>query len=303
MNFFSYAQKMGFTIPDFASQASCYEGSTCKILDGKKLALHFATQAKDLCVGKKKPCLAVVLVGENPASQIYVKNKIKFFARAGFLSKSICISEQDATEDKLVTLIGQLNVDCDVHGILLQLPLPKGIDNRKILNLIAPHKDVDGFLAPNIGSLALGNFSNAIACTPFGIMVLLAAYGIDPATQHAVVVGRSSIVGKPMGLLLLNANATVTMTHSKTQNLKGICKQADILIVAAGQERMVTQDYVKEGACVVDVGIHKTEDGKLCGDVHESVRSVAGALSPVPGGVGPMTIAMLALNTAVAAWK
>lgn len=303
MKFFKRAQQSGFVIPDFSSTIKNFEQSNCKILDGKALSVNFIEQAQKLRLGKKIPCLAVILAGEDPASQVYVNNKIKIFKESGFESQSFFISNSEATEEKLFTIIENLNNDININGILVQLPLPKSLNTEKILNYISPKKDVDGFLAHNLGSLATGEFHSAIACTPFGIMVMLATYGINPSGKNAVVVGRSNIVGKPMGLLLLSANATVTIAHSKTQNLKEICKNADILIAAAGQPEMITKDFVKPGAIIIDVGIHRKVDGKLCGDVHHDARTVASAISPVPGGVGPMTIAMLMLNTALSAWE
>jgi methylenetetrahydrofolate dehydrogenase (NADP+)/methenyltetrahydrofolate cyclohydrolase len=303
MNFFSLAQTVGFALPNLTSQISCYEGTQCKILDGKRVAADLLSQAKNLCIGKKVPKLAVILIGEDHSSHVYVANKIKVFSQVGFLSKIIRISSEKAATEEIVTLIQELNQDAEIHGILVQLPLPQKLDKQKILSSIVPHKDVDGLLALNMGSLALGEFTNTFACTPFGIMVLLHAYGVDVKGKNAVVVGRSNLVGKPMGLLLLHADATVTITHSKTQNLKEICRQADVLVVATGKSQLVTKDFVKPGSIIVDVGIHRKSDGLLCGDVQEDVKEIAGYLSPVPGGVGPMTIAMLVVNTAIAAWK
>ncbi len=303
MKFFKRAQQSGFIIPDFSSSVKKFEQSNCKILDGKSLSANFVEQAQNLRLGKKIPCLAVILAGEDPASQVYVNNKIKIFKESGFESQSFFISISDSTEEKLFNIISKLNQDENVDGILVQLPLPKGLNTEKILNYISPKKDVDGFLAHNLGSLATGEFNSAIACTPFGVMTMLYTYGINPSKKHAVVIGRSNIDGKPMSLLLLSADATVTIAHSKTQNLKEICKSADILIAAAGQPEMITKDFVKPEAVVIDVGIHRKVNGKLCGDVHQDVKSVASAMSPVPGGVGPMTIAMLMLNTALSAWE
>ncbi len=303
MKFFKRAQQSGFIIPDFSNTVKNFEQSNCKILDGKSLSANFVGQAQKLRLGKKVPCLAVILAGEDPASQVYVNNKIKIFKDSGFESQSFFISISDAKEEKFFDIISKLNLDENVDGILVQLPLPKGLNTEKILNYISPKKDVDGFLAHNLGSLATGEFNSAIACTPLGIMAMLYTYGIDPSKKHAVVIGRSNIVGKPMSLLLLSADATVTIAHSKTQNLKEICKNADILIAAAGQPEMVTKDFVKPDAVVIDVGIHRKVNGKLCGDVQQDVKSVASAMSPVPGGVGPMTIAMLMLNTALSAWE
>ncbi|WP_425483334.1 bifunctional 5,10-methylenetetrahydrofolate dehydrogenase/5,10-methenyltetrahydrofolate cyclohydrolase [Fluviispira multicolorata] len=271
-------------------------------MDGKTLSTNLISQAKTLKDGKKVPCLAVILAGENPASHVYVKNKIKIFKEAGFDSQSYIISSDEISEEKIISLILSLNKDKNVDGILVQLPLPKTINTEKILNAISPHKDVDGFLAHSIGTLATGEFTNAIACTPFGILAMLVSYGIEISGKNSVVVGRSNIVGKPMSLLLLSSDATVTMAHSKTKDLKQICKNADILIAAAGQPELIDKSYIKENAVIIDVGIHRKENGKLCGDVHSNVKEIAYSLSPVPGGVGPMTIAMLMLNTALAAW-
>ncbi|MES2614989.1 MAG: bifunctional 5,10-methylenetetrahydrofolate dehydrogenase/5,10-methenyltetrahydrofolate cyclohydrolase [Bdellovibrionota bacterium] len=285
-------------------EQATFENSSCQILDGKLLSQHFVQQAKMLVSQKKiVPKLAVILVGENPASQVYVNNKIKLFREAGFESQSYFYKGNEISEQALIECIEALNHDEGVHGILIQLPLPAHFNQDKILSAISAKKDVDGFLAQNIGALACGHFSQAIACTPFGVMALLYSYGIPVEGRHAVVVGRSNIVGKPMGLLLLGANATVTFAHSKTSNLKEICQSADILIAAAGKPELITKDFVKPGCVVVDVGIHKKSDGKLCGDVHQNAREVASAMSPVPGGVGPMTIAMLMVNTSLAAWN
>lgn len=303
MKFFKRAQHSGFLIPDFSHSVKHFEHSNCKILDGKILSANFVEQAQKLRLGKKIPCLSVILVGEDPASQVYVNNKIKIFKESGFESQSFFISSSDANEEHLCNLIDKLNHDKNVDGILVQLPLPKHLNTEKILNCIFPKKDVDGFLAHNLGNLATGELNSAIACTPFGIMAMLFSYGINPSGKNAVVVGRSNIVGKPMSLLLLSVDATVTMAHSKTQNLKEICKNADILVAAAGQPELIRQDFVKPGSVVIDVGIHRKVDGKLCGDVHQDVKKIASAMSPVPGGVGPMTIAMLMLNTALAAWE
>ena len=304
MEMFSRVIKAGFKLPEFKASPVYFENTTCQILNGKALSQHFVEQAKNL-VAKKKivPKLVVILVGENPASQVYVNNKVKLFREADFESQSFTYKSNETTENDLITLINTLNNENDVHGILVQLPLPVQFNQDKILNTISPKKDVDGFLPQNIGALACGDFTHAIACTPFGIMALLYSYGIEIEGKHAVVVGRSNIVGKPMGLLLLGANATITIAHSKTQNLKEICQSADILIAAAGKPELITKDYIKPGCVVVDVGIHKKSDGKLCGDVHQNAKEVARAITPVPGGVGPMTIAMLMVNTSLGAWN
>ncbi|KAB8036095.1 bifunctional methylenetetrahydrofolate dehydrogenase/methenyltetrahydrofolate cyclohydrolase [Silvanigrella paludirubra] len=303
MKFFKRARNSGFIIPDFSNSVKYFDNTKCKILDGKLLSSHFVTQAQNLRSGRKIPCLAVILAGDNPASQVYVNNKIKIFKEAGFESQSFFISKEESTEKKLFQTIDMLNKDDNVDGILVQLPLPNGLNTENILNRILPQKDVDGFLAHNLGTLATGELNSAIACTPFGVMALLYAYGIDPSGKNTVVIGRSNIVGKPMSLLLLSADATVTIAHSKTQNLIQICQNADILVAAAGQPEMVTKDFIKKDAIVIDVGIHRKENRKLCGDTHQNVKEIASALTPVPGGVGPMTIAMLMLNTALAAWN
>lgn len=312
MNFWTRAAKVGFELPRFNTLGSAPENEACdaKIpdtncvkLDGRKVAQHLLEQCKILARGRVVPHLVVLLVGENAASQVYVGNKQKMFEGCGFSTETIKISSTDATPELLKSVIKKLNSDIAVHGILVQLPLPAHINASEMLNSIDRNKDVDGFLAPNIGGLALGESTATIACTPFGVMVTLAAYGIQTAGKHAVVVGRSNIVGKPMALLLLGADATVTAAHSKTQNLRQICLQADILVAAAGQPQLIDCSYVKPGAVVIDVGMHRLADGKLCGDVHSSVAQIASAMTPVPGGVGPMTVAMLAVNTALAAWE
>jgi methylenetetrahydrofolate dehydrogenase (NADP+)/methenyltetrahydrofolate cyclohydrolase len=303
MSFFNRALQAGFIIPNLASEQEFFPTTHCKILNGKRLSANFVEQAQRLCKGKITPCLAVVLVGEDPASHVYVNHKIKVFAEAGFQSKRHLFSSSEVTEKKLIQLIQALNHDDSIHGILVQLPLPNHLNPNNILKLINPKKDVDGFLASNIGALTLGELNVPLACTPLGILTMLSAYGIDICGKHAVIIGRSNIVGKPTAMLLLNSDATVTMTHSKTKNLKDICQSADILIAAAGQAEFVTQSFIKQNAVVIDVGIHKKADGKLCGDVASDAKQIASALSPVPGGVGPMTIAMLMLNTALAAWS
>jgi methylenetetrahydrofolate dehydrogenase (NADP+)/methenyltetrahydrofolate cyclohydrolase len=299
---FANLLNLGFKIPDLSGEAELFPNSTCRILNGKHLAALLTQQAQELGkVHNPQPCLAVILVGEDPASQVYVKNKIKTFENAQFVSRSFFLP-RDTTQNELLDTVQSLNEDPSVHGILVQLPLPKHIHADHVLNHIHPKKDVDGFLAHNIGCLALGHFSVPMACTPFGVMVLCAAYNIPLSGKRAVVVGRSNIVGKPMALMLLAADATVTMAHSKTEDLPTLCKTADILVAAAGKPTFIQGDWVKKGATVIDVGMHRKEGGGLCGDVHPDVCHVASALSPVPGGVGPMTIAMLLLNTALQGW-
>lgn len=277
------------------------------ILDGKRISALIRAELKEKTeeiYGKsgKRAGLAVILVGEDPASKVYVRNKIKGCEEAGILSFEYYLPES-ATEEEVLSLIACLAADERVNGILVQLPLPAHLNAGRILRSIPAEKDVDGFLAENIGSLAL-NEECTVACTPFGVMELLKRYGIDPEGKNAVVVGRSNIVGKPMAMLLLNANATVTVCHSKTRNLKEICVGADILVAAIGKAKFITADMVKEGAVVVDVGMNRDENGKLCGDVdYEGVKEKASFITPVPGGVGPMTIAMLLTNTCNAALR
>ncbi len=248
------------------------------------------------------PGLAVVIVGDDSASKVYVKNKHNACLEVGFLSRVYELTES-TTERELLSLIDALNSDSEIHGILVQLPLPRHLDEKKVIARIDPDKDVDAFHVQNVGKIVLGDY-DFLPCTPAGIMVLLRESNIEIAGKECVIVGRSNIVGKPMALLMLHANATVTICHSKTQNLKEVTKRADILIVAIGKAKFVTSDMVKEGAVVIDVGMDRDENGKLCGDVDfESVSKIASAITPVPGGVGPMTITMLLQNTLTAAKK
>ncbi|TWW13240.1 bifunctional protein FolD [Dellaglioa algida] len=270
-----------------------------KIIDGKKLAKTTTDNLKFEIENLKKkgivPALVVIVVGEDQASQIYVKNKHRVAESIGI--KSIITKLPSSTsESDLLALINEYNENPDVHGILVQLPLPKQINEKKITESIKPEKDVDGFHPVNIGRLVM-NDPLAIPCTPMGIMRMFTAYDIDVKGKNAVVVGRSNIVGKPMAALLLNANATVTVTHSHTQNLSEITKQADILVVAIGQANFIKKADVKQGAVVIDVGMNRLDSGKLAGDVDKDVADVAGYLTPVPKGVGPMTIAMLMEQT------
>ena len=240
--------------------------------------------------------LAVVLVGEDPASQVYVRNKKKACEYIGYSSLSYELPE-DTSQDKLLKLIEELNERKDVDGILVQMPLPEQIDEKVIIRAICPAKDVDGFHPQNVGALCIGE-PGFVSCTPAGIIQLLRRSGIEMAGKECVIVGRSNIVGKPMAMLMLRENATVTVAHSRTTDLKNVCKRADILIAAVGKPKMISAEYVKEGAAVIDVGINRDpETGKLLGDVdYENVVQCAGAITPVPGGVGPMTIAMLMNN-------
>ncbi len=277
------------------------------LIDGKAFAAQLRGEIREQAENFRKQRgkdigLAVILVGEDPASQVYVRNKIKACEEVGVKSFSYHLPAE-TTEQQLVSLIDELVESDNVHGILVQLPLPKHLNERAVLAHIPPAKDVDGFCAENVGNLAM-NRTTIVACTPFGVMKMLEKYGIDPKGKNAVVLGRSNIVGKPMAMLLLNADATVTVCHSKTKNLKEICAAADILVVAIGRAKFVTADMVKEGAVVIDVGMDRDENGKLCGDVDfEHVKDKASYITPVPGGVGPMTITMLLYNTVIAATR
>jgi len=270
------------------------------IIDGKAIAAEIraevAVKVKKLKENGITPCLAVILVGENPASVSYVTGKQKALSEVGMNDRSIRLPE-NTNENELLEIIGKLNEDDSVHGILVQLPLPKHIDEEKIILAIKPEKDVDGFHPMNVGNLVIGK-KTFLPCTPHGIIVLLEKMGIETDGKHAVVVGRSNIVGKPMAQLLLAKNATVTLTHSRTHNLAKLAKRADILVVAIGRGHFVTKDFVKEGAVVIDVGMNRDENGKLIGDVKfDEVAEIASLITPVPGGVGPMTITMLMEQT------
>ena len=274
-----------------------------KILDGKAVSLKVKESVKVRADELKKfgiePTLAVVLVGEDKASQTYVRAKEKACNEYGIKSVAHRLSE-NTTQNELLALINVLNLDDSIHGILVQLPLPKHIDTNVVLAAIDPRKDVDGFHAVNVGKLVSG-LDGFVPCTPLGVMEILKEYGIDVAGLNAVVIGRSNIVGKPMANLLLNASATVTVTHSKTKNLKEICKNADLIVAAIGKPFFLKADMVKDGAVVVDVGINRL-DGRLVGDVDfDEVAPKCSYITPVPGGVGPMTIAMLLNNTILAA--
>lgn len=275
-----------------------------KIIDGKAIAAKIRAELKEkIAESGKEIGLAVVIAGEDPASQIYVRNKVKACEEVGIVSKVRAL-DADCGQAALEEEIERLAKDDSVHGILLQLPLPKGYDTEAALKKIPVSKDVDGFSAENLGLLAKNGRASAVACTPLGVMKLLERENIEICGKRAVVIGRSETVGKPMALLLLNADATVTVCHSKTKELGKICAEADILVTAIGKAKFVTADMVKEGAVVVDIGINRDENGKLCGDVDfEEVSKKASFITPVPGGVGPMTIAMLLYNTVEAALK
>ncbi len=271
-----------------------------KIIDGKQISAavkaEAAEKALELAKTGRTPCLAVVIAGSDPASQIYVKNKKKACEACSITSLEYTLPE-DVSQEELLALIDRLNSDDGVDGILCQLPLPEQIDEQAVINAISPEKDVDGFHPVNTGRLLTGE-KGFVPCTPAGIIEMLKYAGIAVSGKHCVVIGRSNIVGKPAALLMLRENATVTVCHSRTENLKGIVSQADIVIAAVGKAKFVTADMIKPGAAVIDVGINRSADGKVCGDVDfEAVSEKAGAITPVPGGVGPMTIAMLMKNT------
>jgi len=278
---------------------------TAQLIDGnalsKQLRTEVAQRAAALSARGTKPGLAVVLVGDNPASQVYVRNKVKACEDVGFHS---VLEKYDATmtEAELLARVEALNNDPEIHGILVQLPLPKHIDDHKVIEAISPLKDVDGFHVASAGALMVGEVGFK-ACTPYGCMKMLESIGMkDLRGKHAVVIGRSNIVGKPMAMMLLAANATVTITHSGTADLAAMTRQADIVVAAVGKRNVLTADMVKPGAVVIDVGMNRNDEGKLCGDVDfDGLKEVAGYITPVPGGVGPMTITMLLVNTMEAA--
>jgi methylenetetrahydrofolate dehydrogenase (NADP+)/methenyltetrahydrofolate cyclohydrolase len=270
-----------------------------ELIDGKRISKEIKdelkAEAEKFKSEGKEATLAVILVGDDPASAVYVNNKKKACEYIGIKSLSYELPKE-TTEEELLALIEKLNSDDNVNGILVQLPVPDHIDENKIIRSISPSKDVDGFHPLNVGALLIGE-KGFVSCTPAGVIQLLKRSGVDIEGKECVVVGRSNIVGKPMGVLLLRENGTVTIAHSRTKDLKSICKRADILVVAVGRPKMITADYVKEGAVVIDVGIHRMDNGKLCGDVDfDSVEPHVSKITPVPGGVGPMTIAMLMDN-------
>ena len=274
------------------------------IIDGKAVSAATREAIKNEVAELKEkgvtPGLAVIIVGDDPASRVYVNNKKKACAELGMLSEEYALPAE-TTNEELLGLINELNGRKDINGILCQLPLPRHLDEKTVINAIAPEKDVDAFHPVNVGGIMTGDYS-FLPCTPAGVMQMLKHYDIQTAGKHCVVIGRSNIVGKPMAMLMLHANATVTICHSRTVNLAEECKRADILIAAVGKPKFVTPDMVKEGAVVIDVGMDRDENGKLCGDVDfDAVEPICGAISPVPGGVGPMTISMLMRNTLTAA--
>ena len=275
-----------------------------KIIDGKQIAAQVRGEIKEktqaLVARGIQPGLAVIIVGEDSASQVYVRNKIKACAEVGFYSENYELPA-DTSEEELLALVEKLNVDPKIHGILVQLPLPKGLNEEKVIAAINPDKDVDAFHVRNVGKIMLGEY-DFLPCTPAGVMKLLEYSGIDVAGKDCVVIGRSNIVGKPQAMLMLHANATVQICHSKTKDLAAKTAAADILIVAIGRAKFITADMIKEDAVVIDVGMNRDENGKLCGDVdYDACFEKASYITPVPGGVGPMTITMLLQNTLTAA--
>lgn len=270
------------------------------IIDGKKVSAQVKEQVRieteELVKKGIKPGLAVIIVGDDPASRVYVNNKKKACEKVGFLSKEFALPAT-TTQEELLALVNELNEDKEINGILCQLPLPKGLDEKAVIEAISPLKDVDAFHASNVGKIMIGDY-DFLPCTPAGVMEMLHSYNIPVEGKECVVIGRSNIVGKPMAMLLLHENGTVTITHSRTKNLKEVTKRADILVAAIGKPKFVTADMVKEGAVIIDVGMDRDENGKLCGDVDfENVKEKCSAITPVPGGVGPMTIAVLMKNT------
>lgn len=275
-----------------------------KLLMGKEVSARIKAELKTEVENLKKeginPGLAVIIVGEDPASQVYVRNKERACEECGIYSEKYALTAE-TTQEELLKLIDELNNKSSISGILVQLPVPKHIDEKTIINAIAPNKDVDAFHPVNVGKIMVGNY-DFVPCTPAGVMELIKESGIDVSGKECVIVGRSNIVGKPQAMLLLHQNGTVTICHSKTKNLAEKTKNADILVAAVGIPNFIKGDMIKKGAVVIDVGINRLENKKLCGDVEfESAEKVAGAITPVPGGVGPMTIAMLMKNTVKAA--
>ena len=267
------------------------------IIDGKKVSAQVKEQVRieteELVEKGIKPGLAVIIVGDDPASRVYVNNKKKACEKVGFLSKEFALPAT-TTQEELLSLVKELNKDKEINGILCQLPLPKGLDEKAVIEAISP---LNAFHASNVGKIMIGDY-DFLPCTPAGVMEMLHSYNIPVEGKECVVIGRSNIVGKPMAMLLLHENGTVTITHSRTKNLKEVTKRADILVAAIGKPKFVTADMVKEGAVVIDVGMDRDENGKLCGDVDfENVKEKCSAITPVPGGVGPMTIAVLMKNT------
>ena len=275
-----------------------------KLISGKEVSAKVREEVKAQCEQLKArgihPGLAVIIVGDDPASRVYVNNKKKACAEVGFISEEYALPQQ-TTQEELLSLINELNNNPKINGILCQLPLPSHLDEKAVINAISPEKDVDAFHPSNVGKIMIGDY-HFLPCTPAGVMEMIKSEGIEVKGKNCVVIGRSNIVGKPMAMLLLHEHGTVTICHSRTKNLKEVCAAADILVAAVGKANFVTADMVKPGAVVLDVGINRLENGKLCGDVDfDSVEPKASYITPVPGGVGPMTIAMLMKNTLMAA--
>lgn len=284
-----------------------YEKYGNKIIDGKRIATEYRAEiATEVAAMERKPSLAVIIVGEDPASQVYVRNKERGCAEVGMTSLLYRLPTE-TTEEELLRLIEHLNADSDVDGILVQLPLPSvrdggsGIDEGAVIAAVSPEKDVDAFRAENVGHIMLGD-AQLLPCTPAGVMVLLERSGVEIEGKRCLVIGRSNIVGKPMAMLLLHKSGTITVAHSRSRDLPALCREADIVVAAVGRAKLITGDMLKPGAVVIDVGMNRDENGKLCGDVDfDSVAPVASKITPVPGGVGPMTISMLLRNTLTAA--
>lgn len=275
-----------------------------QIIDGKVISQavkdRIKAEVEAMKANGQVPGLAVIIVGNDPASKVYVGSKERTCIELGMHSEKYELPE-DTTEEELLALVEKLNNDDNIHGILCQLPLPRHLDEKVVINSILPSKDVDAFHPQNVGRIMIGDY-DFLPCTPAGIMEMLKFMNIDPTGKHCVVIGRSNIVGKPMAMLMLHANGTVTICHSRTKDLKSICLEADILVAAVGKAKFVTSDMVKPGAVVIDVGMNRDEQGKLCGDVdYSSVEPICSYITPVPGGVGPMTIAMLMQNTLTSA--
>ena len=307
--FWKRAESFGFQMPHLASdnRQEFFPGTECVKLSGARLMQALLQQCRELAstryIGIPKPCRAVILVGDHPASEVYVAHKRKRFAECGFETRLVRVAERDATPAAIETVIDDLNADSSVDGILMQLPLPEGIRSAPLLDRILPAKDVDGFHVLNTGYLASGRYSGLMPCTPFGIFTLLQSYGVRLEGRAVTVVGRSNIVGKPAAFMALNARATLSVVHKITPDIKPYTRMADVLIVGAGSHQLIRKDHVSPGVTIVDVGIHTAQSGKIEGDVHPEVLEIASAATPVPGGVGPMTIAMLCVNTAMACWS
>jgi methylenetetrahydrofolate dehydrogenase (NADP+)/methenyltetrahydrofolate cyclohydrolase len=307
--FWKRAESFGFQMPHLGSdnRQEFFPGTECVKLSGTRLMHELVQQCRELASsrysGIPKPCLAVILVGDHPASEVYVAHKRKRFAECGFETRLVRVAEREATAAAIEAVIDDLNADSSVDGILMQLPLPEGIRSTPLLDRILPAKDVDGFHVLNTGYLASGRYSGLMPCTPFGIFTLLQSYGVPLEGRAVTVVGRSNIVGKPAAFMALNARATLSVVHKITKDIKPYTRMADVLIVGAGSHQLIRKDHVSPGVTIVDVGIHTTPSGKIEGDVHPEVLQIASAATPVPGGVGPMTIAMLCVNTAIACWS